>query len=74
MHYVRVMDIERLTLIQSKTCRSLLTKDVDESSNTKNDLFVQVETSSGKTLAYLLPILQKLSLYSDNSFKRVLML
>ena len=68
----KVMDIERPTLIQSETCRSLLTKNIDGSSSEKRfNLFVHSETGSGKTLAYLLPILQKLALSSDNSFKRV---
>jgi ATP-dependent RNA helicase DDX31/DBP7 len=61
-HLLRKMDLKAPTAIQKSAITQLLKDD--------SDAFIQAETGSGKTLSYLLPIVQRLMELSANMRKR----
>ncbi|KAF1955849.1 DEAD-domain-containing protein [Byssothecium circinans] len=61
-HLLKKMDLKAPTAIQKAAITQLLKDD--------SDAFIQAETGSGKTLSYLLPIVQRLMELSANMKKR----
>ncbi|CAI6332508.1 unnamed protein product [Periconia digitata] len=61
-HLLKKMDLKAPTAIQKSAITQLLKDD--------SDAFIQAETGSGKTLSYLLPIVQRLMELSANMRKR----
>ncbi|PVI04620.1 DEAD-domain-containing protein [Periconia macrospinosa] len=61
-HLLKKMDLKAPTAIQKAAITQLLKDD--------SDAFIQAETGSGKTLSYLLPIVQRLMELSANMRKR----
>jgi ATP-dependent RNA helicase DDX31/DBP7 len=61
-HLLKKMDLKAPTAIQKAAITQLIKND--------SDAFIQAETGSGKTLSYLLPIVQRLMELSANMKKR----